>query len=158
MNEIKDDGDIIKGLGYITLYAAHVEDQIDKTLTLLSSLEEFTDKERRWSISRKIGKLEKILSGISHKKYDFIDKLLETLQQCKDHFEWRNELVHGAIFSPDNHEENLKSGRPGVPDRKVDSHEIYTLANNLHDLRAALIQPQILKIPKMLHDLGQGND
>jgi len=158
MNKIEDDGDIIKGLGYMTLYAAYVEGKIDELLVQLSALEEFTDKERRWPISRKINKLEEILKDIQHKKFSFIDELLEILQQCKVDFEWRNELAHGRILSPEYHKENLKSGRQEVPDRAIDSSEIYTLVNNLADLRSALFQPRIFDIPNMLRDLGEGRN
>lgn len=151
---IEDDGDIIKGLGYVTMNSAHLEGRIDDLLYQLSELEAYTEQEAKWPISRKIEKAENILKNIQH---EVADEIRKTLGKCKEHFEWRNELVHGRIYSPEYHAENLKSGRPGVPDRAADSNEIYTLANNLDSLNTHVYRPQFFDIPRMLNDIRENN-
>ena len=37
----KDDGDIIRGLGFVTLYSAYLEEHIDALLSLLGPVEKF---------------------------------------------------------------------------------------------------------------------
>jgi hypothetical protein len=135
---ISDDGDIARGLGYMVMYAAHLEGEIDELLFQLSPLEPFTEKEQRYSVSKKIAKAIKILSENSN---DFALKIISELQSCKEHFEWRNELVHGRIYSPEYHDNNLKSGRPNVPNRPANSKELYLLANNLEVLTQNLKWP-----------------
>ena len=53
---LNDDGDIVRGLGFVALYSAYLEEQIDNLLFMLSAAEEFTEKEQRWPVSRKIKK------------------------------------------------------------------------------------------------------
>lgn len=146
---IEDDGDITRGMGFVTIYSAYLEGGIDDLLYQLSELEEYVEDEQKWPISRKIKKAQKILKSVKH---EVADELLIILTQCKDHFEWRNELVHGRIYSPEYHQANLKSGRPNVPDRKADSAEIYELVNNLDALNTNLYRPQIFAVRRMLSD------
>jgi len=135
---INDDGDIIRGLGLMVMQAAHLEGEIDELLFQLSALEPYPEKEQKLPISKKIIKAERILSKFQD---DFSAKIIAELQICKEHFEWRNELVHGRIYSPDYHANNLISGRQNSPDRPVTSSELYMLANNLEALRYRLQWP-----------------
>jgi hypothetical protein len=151
---IEDNGDITRGIGLITIYSAYLEGRIDDLLYQLSELEEYSEDEQKWPISRKIKKAQKILKSVKH---EVADELLRILTQCKDHFEWRNELVHGRIYSPEYHQENLKSGRPNVPDRKADSAEIYLLANNLDTLNINVYRPQIFAVRRMLSEVKERN-
>ena len=81
----------------------------------------YTEKQQRWFVSRKIKKIKGILS----KSDDPLAKeICDDLDLCSEHFEWRNELVHGRIYSLEYHEDNLKSSRPNVPNRKADSEEV----------------------------------
>lgn len=47
VTNIINDGDIIRGLGHVTLQAAYVEEQVDDILTALNSIEPFDDKKKR---------------------------------------------------------------------------------------------------------------
>lgn len=147
---IEDDGDIIKGLGYVTMHAAHLERRVEDLLFQLSVIENYTEKDQRLPISGKIKKAKKILSSIDH---PLMEEIIEDLELCRGHFEWRNELVHGRIYSPEYQKENLKSSRPSVPDRAANSDEIYILANNLVRLNSRIYRSLIIKLPKVLVEL-----
>jgi hypothetical protein len=151
---IEDDGDIVRGLGFVVMNSAHLEGWINELLFHLTPIEEYPEKQQRWFISRKIKKIKSILS----KSDDPLAKqICDDLDLCSEHFEWRNELVHGRIYSPEYHKDNLKSSRPNVPDRKADSEELYTLANNLNELSLRVYQPTILKLPRLIEKLRQKN-
>ena len=150
---IKDDGDIVRGLGFVTMHSSHLEGIIDELLFELVVHEIFTEEEHKWPISRKIKKAKKIVSQIED---PLASEILEDLELCKEHFEWRNELVHGRIYSPEYQEENLKSSRPNVPDRKATSDELYTLANNLVELHSRIYRPMIIKLPRILSSIYKG--
>ena len=147
---IEDDGDIVRGLGFVTMHSAHLEGRIDELLFGLSVIEEFPEKGQRWSISQKIKKAKKILANIDH---TLASEVCDDLDLCKDRFEWRNELIHGRIYSPEYHENNLKSSRPNVPDRKATSEELYALANDLDALDSKVYRPMIIQLPKLLAEL-----
>jgi hypothetical protein len=142
---IENDGDIIRGLGFVVMHAAHLEGKIDDLLLNLSVLEPYSPEEQKWPISKKIKKARSIISEIDS---SFALQLMKELDACKEHFEWRNELVHGRIYSPEYHKENLVSQRQNVPSREANSGELYTLANNLVDLKNCLNWP--ITLPNLI--------
>ena len=143
-----DDGDPVRGVGLVTIYAAYLEEQIDQLLTQLEPLEPFPHQEQRWPISRKLGKDKRLVTQLAFK---YRDAMLNDLDACAERFEWRNEVVHGRIFGGANDRpDTLKSGRPNVPDRPVESAELYQLANDLDALRASVYRPMLFQIPRAL--------
>jgi hypothetical protein len=147
---IANDGDIIRGLGFITMHAAHLEGRVEDLLFLLSNIECYTEKEQRLPISAKIKKAKKTLSKLGH---PLMQEIVDNLESCREHFEWRNELVHGRIFSPEYHKENLQSSRPNVPDRAASAEEIYRLANNLLVLNNKIYRAMIINLPRVIAEL-----
>lgn len=103
---IQDDGDIVRGLGFVTMHGAHLEGRIEDLLTMLSPISPYTDKDQRLPVSKKIRKCIKALKGISDPD---ATSIIDDLERCLEHFKWRNELVHGRIYSPKYQKENLKS-------------------------------------------------
>ncbi|MGZ8982321.1 MAG: hypothetical protein ACXW11_00025 [Methylotenera sp.] len=52
---IQDDRDLIKGLGFVCLYAAYHEESIDDVFEFLVKLyKEINEKALKWQISRKL--------------------------------------------------------------------------------------------------------
>lgn len=144
---IAADQDEIRGLGFVALRAAYLEETIDRLLFMLELLEPFPEAEQRWSIGRKIGKAERLLSRL---EFEYRDGTLRDLNAARQLFEWRNEVIHGRIYGNYDRSAMLKSGRPKVPDRPIDAAELYDLANNLEEAWAALERPMILQIPRAL--------
>ncbi len=144
---LQNDGDIVRGLGFVALYSAYLEEQIDNLLLMLSAVEEFTEEEQRWSVSRKIKKAKTVAS-----KFDFEgqDDLVKVLDLAKDAFEKRNQIVHGRIYADFDRPDTLKSGRPNIPDREIVAAELYDLANYFSDLRCEVYRPMIFKVPRAL--------
>jgi hypothetical protein len=144
---IENDGDIVRGLGFVTLYSAYLEEQIDNLLIQLSPIEEYKEDKQRWPISRKIKLAKKIV-----RKLDFEgrDDLIQNLTTCKELFEDRNELVHGRIYAHFDRPDTLKPGRPDSPEREVESEELYRLANEFDDLALVIYRPIVFKIPQAI--------
>tara|TARA_E500000331_G_scaffold348761_1_gene390872 strand:+ start:770 stop:1000 length:231 start_codon:yes stop_codon:yes gene_type:complete len=61
---IEDDDDIIQGLGHVTYHAAHLEGWIDELLYHFNALKDYSDKEKKYPISRKIKKAKNILTSL----------------------------------------------------------------------------------------------
>jgi len=144
---LQNDNDIIRGLGFVALYSAYVEEQIDNLLFMLSKVEEFTVEEQRWPISRKIKKAKSIATKF---EFEGRDDLLANLDAAKGAFEERNKIVHGRIYANFDRPDTLKSGRPNTPDRVVEAAELYDLANYFDGLRGEIYRPMIFKIPRAL--------
>lgn len=146
---LENDGDIVRGLGFVTLYSAYLEEQIDNLLTLLHPIEEYGEEKKRWQVSRKIKHVKQIVENLN---FEGRDDLIQNLSRCKDLFEVRNELVHGRIYANFDRPDTLRSGRSNTPDREVDAEELYRLANGFNDFRSEIYRPMIFEIPKAIED------
>lgn len=144
---IRDDGDIIRGLGFVTLYAAYLEEQIENLLIMLAQIDPYDEAKQRWPISRKIKQAIKALKRLDADEFSDLAAYLRT---CLDLYKDRNELVHGRIYANFDRPDTLKSGRPNVPDREVKSAELYELATQFEKFRMAIIRPMIIKIPNTI--------
>lgn len=129
------DDDIVRALGFVALYAAYVEESVDVVMERLALVKEITDKERRWPTSRKIDWCIEVLKSLES---DELSRLISLLGETKDVLEKRNEAIHGRIYAGNERSDNLKSGRPGIPEREVTADELYDLAEELFELQAAV--------------------
>jgi hypothetical protein len=141
---LKNDGDIVRGLGFVALYSAYLEEQIDNLLTKLGQVEEYNENKQRWPISRKIKHAIKIIEKFESTVFL---NLVANLQTCIGLFEDRNKLIHGRIYANFDRPETLKSGRPNILDREAHSEELYKLANEFDAFREAIYRELIIKIP-----------
>ena len=141
------DNDVIRGLGFVALYAAYLEEQIDNLLFMLAPFEPFTEEEQKWPTSRKIKKAKALISELS---FDYRDALLGDLGTCKELLDQRNEVIHGRIYAEFDRPDTLKSGRANVPDRVIEPEELYDLAENLGEARTAVLRPMIFQIPQLI--------
>ncbi len=132
---LASDGDIVRGLGFVALYAAYLEEQIENLRLML------------WPISRRIDKVKEIAGLVD---FETRDELLANLDFAKELFERRNEVVHGRIYGGFDRDQTLKSGRPNVPDRPIAADELYDLANQFAALQGEIYRPMIFKIPRAL--------
>lgn len=148
---LDNDGDIIRGLGFVTLYAAYLEEQIDNLLFMLSPFHEFTEGEQRWPISRKINKAIAVANKFNFGGWDDLVKILGTAREA---FEERNLVVHGRIYGNFDRPNTLKSGRPNTPDREILAADLYELANHFAGLQGEVFRPMIFQIPRALASLG----
>jgi len=144
---IPDDGDIVRGLGFVTLYSSYLEEQIENLLSMLNAIVAFGEAEQRWPISKKLKQVKKIIQKI---EFETKDHLLQNLNTCNELFEDRNKLVHGRIYANFDRPDTLKSGRANVPDGDIYSEELYKLANEFWNFRSAVYRPMILKIPNAI--------
>lgn len=144
---VQDDGDIVRGLGFVSMYSAWVEESVDDILRLLSVIHKFDAKVQRLSISKKLKHAAKIIERVQNKS---VDDLPTMLRDGIDLFEERNELVHGRIYPGYGKNFYVQSGRPNMPIRAVTSAELYSLANDFANYRLHLIGPQVIRLPKAI--------
>lgn len=142
-----NDDDVVRGLGFVALYAAYLEEQVDNLLFMFQPLESFPEGEQRWPTSRKVDKAKRLVATLV---FEYRDALLADLDALKRLLDWRNEVVHGRIYANFDRPDTLKSGRPNIPDRVVEPDELYDLANNLAGARSALSRPMIFQIPRAI--------
>ncbi len=144
---LENDGDVVHGVGFVALYSAYLEEQIDNLLFMLHGVEPYPESEQRWGVGRKIKKAKRLVSEI---EFSTRDALLVDLEESRMLFESRNDVIHGRIYANFDRPDTLKSGRPNIPERIVDSAELYVLANRMSEARLKLYRPMILQLPKAL--------
>src|SRR5512139_2143745 len=118
------EGDLVRPLGLVTLYAAYAEGEIDELLSALPAPEPFDDAKRQWQIGRKLTYAQRLIRKL--KARDLSD-LLATLDDAQILFRQRNELVHGRLFSGG----RLVSNRTNVAVRQVSAEDIGGLAERI---------------------------
>ena len=143
----ENDNDIVRGLGFVTLYAAYLEEQIDSLRHTLSAVQKVDDREHKWPISVRIDKIKEIVSTF---EFEDRNELLQNLNIAKILLDRRNEVVHGRIYANFDRDDTLKSGRPNVPERTIEAKELYDLANEFMGLRNEIYRPMVFKIPRAL--------
>ncbi|VVC85776.1 hypothetical protein [Sideroxydans sp. CL21] len=144
---VQDDGDIVRGLGFISMYSAWVEEDVDDILRLLSPIHPFDEKIQRWQISRKLEHAAQIVERLESEE---LVKLPGVLRAGIGLFEDRNAVIHGRIYAGFDKTDYVQSGRPNVPTRAVTSEELYKLANEFTNYRGHLIGPQLFRLPRAI--------
>ena len=144
-----DDGDLVRGLGFVTMYSAWVEEDVDELLRALDPVEPFTEAIQRTPISRKLVHAARL---VRHLNSPELDGLPEALENARDLFERRNTVVHGRIYAGHNKVDYIQPGRPNVPARAIESAELYALANDFWEYRGHFIGPLIFRLPRAIED------
>lgn len=150
---ISDDGDIVRGLGFVSMYSAWVEGDVDDLLRLLDFVEPFDDKKQRWPISRKLDHAASVVERLGSSE---LSSLPAALIKGKNLFERRYEAVHGRIYAGHGRTDYLQSGRANTPIRPVTSAELYQLANDFWGYRGHLIGPQLFRLPRAIQGFASG--
>lgn len=150
---VADDGDIVRGLGFVTMYAAWVEEDVDDLLRLIAPIEPFDEKRQRWPISRKLGHAADLVRRLTSPE---LNGLPEALDEAVALFDLRNEVVHGRIFAGHDRVDYVQGGRPNAPTRPITSAELYQLANEFWDYRGHFIGPQFARLPRAIHRFRNG--
>ncbi len=114
------EGDLVRPLGFVTLYFAYAEGQLDEVLRTLLTVSR-TVETRPHSFGVKVGEAVKLVERIGIEK---LPGLSTILQEARPLIEARNELVHGQLF---NGGRLVSKGG----DRLVTSQEIEGLAESI---------------------------
>ncbi len=142
-----DDGDIVRGLGFVSMYSAWIEEDVDDILRLLSSVSTYGEKEQRWPVSRKLVHAAKVVRSLNSNELDHLPEALEYAVKLMDR---RNEYIHGRIYAGQNRIDYIQGGRPNSPTKPVTSAELYEFANELLAFRGSLIGPQLFRLPRAI--------
>lgn len=144
---VQDDGDIARGLGFVSMYSAWVEEDVDDILRLLSPIQAFDKDIQSLPISKK---LKHAARAVEQLKSELLIELPTALLAGISLFGKRNELIHGRIYAGFNQTTLVKSGRANTPTREVTSAELYQLAHEFINYRGHLIGPQVIRLPKAI--------
>jgi hypothetical protein len=152
---IADDGDIVRGLGFVTMYAAWVEEAVDDLLRILGPIKPFDDATQRWSISKKLkhaAELIRTLNCVELKGFP------EDLEGAVELFYQRNKFVHGRIYVGHDRTDYIKGGRPDAPTNAITSAELYAMANEFWEYRNHFNGLRLFSLPRAVENYRNGTN
>lgn len=138
---------IYRGLGFVTLYASYLEEQVGSLLWMLDPVTKFDAERQRWPVCRHFKNIKRTQSKLHPSDFNSYKGDL-TLANAL--FKTRNEVVHGRIYGGLDRPDYLKSNRPNVPTRNIESSELYSLANDLKNMWGIIYRPMIFQIPRAI--------
>jgi hypothetical protein len=159
MVELHDDGDIIKGLGFVALHSAYQEGVIDECAEALTEIDQKPPaKLHNWSAKRRA---EYCIKQLKHLKgtglSDEIKELIDLLKVSQALLDKRHDVIHGRIYAkfggPDNH----KQGRPDKTKKEITAAELYALANEFTENWGDLKQGSMFGIDQAIHEWRKHN-
>jgi hypothetical protein len=143
-----DDGDLIRGLGYVALYSAYLEEAIDEVFSATTAANEVHHpKMNRWQVSRKLDHIGQSISGWTRLP-DELTRFITCIDPLKALLERRNLIVHGRIYSDPRTGDVLKPARAGYPEIPARSADLYDLANELFAARNPCLNAAMFAIPR----------
>ena len=147
---IVDNGDIVRGLGFTTLYAAYMEEAIDECRVALMKRDPAPPKSiEKWPISRRVAYVQERLSQFLPLPQELAG-LPGHLDYVSDLLERRNEVIHGRIYgSLQGEKDELRPGRPSGSARTITSAELYALAIEMFATLSTLNHASIYAIPRL---------
>jgi hypothetical protein len=151
---LNDDGDMIRGLGFVALNAAYIEEKIDECLELFISIGMSDKSMRRTQVSSKLKELKRLLAAFTPFPQE-LDYLPDHLESVRELLERRNEMIHGRIYVDPALGDVRRSGRVGVPDTAATSLELYNLANELASAIDPLAHASVFRLRRLLKIAGR---
>ena len=118
------EGDLVRPLGFVTLYFAYAEGQLDEVLKVLAPVSGASPSKVQ-SFGAKVGEAVRLVEKVGSQQ---LPGLAAVLREAKPLVEARNELVHGQLFNGGQLGGRLVS-RAGT--RYVTSQEIESLAEGI---------------------------
>lgn len=145
---LQDDGDLIKGLGFVCLYAAYLEEAIDDVFSAVIVVNgEAAPKMDRWQISRKLKYIRHSMEAWEELTEE-LSRFMSCIEPIGDLLERRNLIIHGRIYADPKTGDVLKPARFGFPETPAISSDMYELANELFAARNPCLQASMFAIPR----------
>ncbi len=121
------EGDVVRPLGFVTLYFAYAEGQLDEVVNALTQISRGSTT-KPLSFGHKVGEAVRLIEQVG---VDRLPDLAKVLEEARALTEARNDLVHGQLFSG-----GRLVSREGV--KQVTSQEIADLAERIFSWKERL--------------------
>ncbi|MCA3274660.1 MAG: hypothetical protein ING26_03970 [Roseomonas sp.] len=145
---LKDDGDLIRGLGYVALYAAYLEKEIEDIFFAVVKMEKKQNpKMDFWPISQKLKYVYKKMKEWPNLPSE-LEEFCSYTEQLLSLLENRNILIHGRIYADKKTGDTLKPARKGCQAVPAVSGEFYELANQLSAALAPCKKVSMFALPR----------
>ena len=144
---LADDGDLIRGVGYVAIYSAYLEEIVDDLLFALDCLGEKEDDFARRQPSSKLKEIKRRLEELGDSDFE---ELVDDLSVCDTLLSARHAVLHDRIYAQISGPAMYHPARPERSKRPASSIELYELANQMQTCRARLMRPLVFAIPSAI--------
>ena len=151
----KDDGDIIRALGYVCLYSAYLEEGIQTILKILIDTGFIEDRRGRRLEAPSSKQVEMIKAAAMEKLQPLGTELVhlpDLLDAVLEMFDDRNTFIHGRVYATEQGDVR-KSGRDGAVDEPANSSELYDLVNRIEAAMSAINAAHMFQLPRLINSL-----
>lgn len=144
---IYDDDDIIRGVGFVAVYSAYLEDEVVKLIELTTHIMPLRKNIHQLSLADQAKHLRKILKKLFEQTNDWIDKKEEQTQTAhilkivEKITLKRNQIIHSQLISNQAGIITQKSRRLKT-ENQIKSADVYELANYIFDLTSEVRRVQ----------------
>jgi len=140
------EGDLIRPLGLVTLYAAYAEGEFDELLRVLPSETPFDGPKCQWPVGRKLIYALKLVRKLRSGQ---LAGLTSALQEAQALFSKRNVFVHSQIFSGG----RVVPNRPDAIIPKVSAEDLTQLAEQIFACKEHIWMHRCRDLPPILASL-----
>lgn len=142
-----DDGDIVRGVGFVSIYSAHAEKDVDDLLFMLNGGKPVSSRLHCRPTRAKLKHALKMVRSLASSELDNLELVLKKADFL---FDSRNEIIHGRIYAGYERKDVLKSGRMNIPDRPVSSKELCALARDFRHFSGHIRKVMPFKLVRAL--------
>lgn len=148
---LADDGDLIRGLGFVALYAAYLEEGIDEVLEVLAAADAgFDQRVRQRSTGQKIEYIRERIRTLDPLPQE-LAHFPDVLTGITELLERRHLIIHGRVYNVPGVGDVRRPARLGLPEQAATSSELYALAKELFEARTPLNHASMFALPRRLH-------
>jgi hypothetical protein len=150
--DLRDDGDVVKGLGFVALHSAYLEEAVeDCVATFVEAGAIAPDKIFSVPTSKQVECLKQEVLQRGQLPTELV-RFPDLLDHVLDLLKLRHELIHGRIYGGlGPNEGELRRGRRHNVTRKIRSEELYGLANRINKACSSLRGASMFSLQRFLH-------
>lgn len=141
---IKDDGDFVRGCGFLAVYSSYLEHEIRKIIKQTKIITRLADNIEKFGLTAKIESLCRALEQCFDNAPDYDSKddvrnsVLNRLNETKRLYKERNRYLHSVHIS-DQLGEITQNDPRDQSSFKMKSSDVYNLANDIFKMRGELL-------------------
>jgi hypothetical protein len=126
-----ESGTLIMGVGYVTIFSAHLEESIS---TLYGKLADLDGVPAKKSVMTARERIREIKALVKRRKPIHKEEILEMLADADALLVERNAMIHGLIYSPKYRKENQLCPRTGSA-KRLRGEDAMDLYHRIDDMR-----------------------
>ncbi|CAM3016765.1 hypothetical protein [Legionella worsleiensis] len=138
---IFDDGDVIRGVGFVAVYNAYLEDNIAELIEITTQITSLKKNIQKLSLSDQAKHLSKALAKLFKETHDWNGKeedqaqTKQVLKNVEKITVERNKTIHSVLISNQAGVVTQKNRRLNI-ESKINSTDVYDLANYIFELQS----------------------